>query len=207
MKKGLLLLIVLLNISCKSKYSGPIENTVIKEYPAIKVDKYKEIQEHAKKLFINIENTKFILDYFDLENYQNNMNGIGAIIKLFNGYEELVSDGENSPIDSVKLRAKLLSKKISDVRNDVWPKLRRKFGQVLAKEVWIHDMYITTKGPRNTIIEFTSLEYSLNKNIKKTQDDMSLIFHELRFKKVIYKTSKYDEEYTFYDIKSKNDSD
>ncbi len=202
------ILVIILIISCKSRYQETIENTSInKDFNIDSIANYNKDQEQRKKLYINLKNTEFILEYFDIDNYQDNVNGIRSIIQLFKKCDDLVIEGSNSNIDSIKRRAELLSKKKSDIRVVVWPKLRDKFGQVLAKEMWVYDMYISTKGARNTTIEFISLDYSLNKNIKKTQDDLRSIFYDLRFKKVIYKTSKYDEEYTFYDLSSKNDSD
>lgn len=154
-----------------------------------------------------IKTIVFMIDNFRIDNYQNNLKGINAIINTFIDYESIIIKIKKTSVDSIRIQAEIAEKKLIRKRAANWPELRKLFAEILAKEVWIHDMYIYTKSPKHSIIEFISLEYFQNKNIQKTQDDLLSLFLKLRFKKVIYKTTRYDEDYKSYTLDTKSDGE
>lgn len=160
-----------------------------------------------RSTLVQIKNSEFIIDNFHILNYQQNIKGINAILNEFEKYESFVIKHKESNVDSIRINIELLAKKISDKRFQIWPELRKTFGDFLAKEMWVYDMYVYTKSHRNTVIEFVSAEYYTNANIKKTQEDLTPYFKKLRFRKIIYKGSKYDEDFQYYNFSPKSDNE
>lgn len=158
-----------------------------------------------KELFNQLEIAEEKLNYFFLDNYQDNTKTIGIIIRDFNEIQDKIDAAKSTNIDSLHRRAEKTEKKLKKTRASNWPQLRKKFGNILADEMWKYDMTINVKGARNTIIELISSDYSMNSNILQTQTDFNDLFKELRFKKVIFKPSKYDSEHKFYNLNTKMD--
>jgi hypothetical protein len=67
-------------------------------------------------------------------------------------------------------------------------------------------MEISVKGKGNTTIEFTGIAFANNRNIAEFQSTVVESLSRFRFKRVHYKNGISDE-YTYYDIPSKKDSE
>lgn len=166
----------------------------------------KEISDLSiNRVFNKLETSKEKLNYFFLENYQDNTKAIGIIVREFNEIQDNINAAKSVNVDSLRTKAEEVEKILKKKRAVIWPQLRKKFGNILADEMWKYDMTINVKGTRNTIIELISMDFSMNSNILQTQNDFDDLFNGLRFKKVIYKSSKYDSEYTYYDLSTKMD--
>ncbi|MHC1780984.1 MAG: hypothetical protein AB9922_12195 [Bacteroidales bacterium] len=191
----------------KKKVKSDIETLRVERKQIENEKRQKDSLRNIANSISEIKTTITMIDNFHIDHYDSSLTGIAYIIKTFKDYESIVNDTKKSEIDSIKRLALIAEKKITSKRVKNWPILRENFAKYLAKELWVHDMYVLTLNTKHTTIEFISIEYALNKNIKKTHDDLYDIFLKLRFKKVIYKTSKYDEDYKYYTLDTKNDSE
>jgi hypothetical protein len=87
------------------------------------------------------------------------------------------------------------------------PKIRKSYAEYLAEEFWKENIKVFSKGSGSTTIEFEGSTFANNQNIKAYQDAASELLNLLRFKRSNYKWFKYDDEYTFYTLKTKADSE
>ncbi len=95
--------------------------------------------------------------------------------------------------------------KVSQTQKDELPKIRDAYGPAIRKKLWEFDGTAKTVGKNYTTIKIQSPDFISNRNIKATHESMSEIFHKLRFKRVEYRWSKYQDEYTFINVNSSED--
>ena len=88
-----------------------------------------------------------------------------------------------------------------------FPYMRSEFARISKNGLWEDDISVKNYGSRKTTIEFIGGFFSLNRNIKNFQDSFRPALSEFRFKKAIYKWSKYSDEYTYYNLNTPKDSD
>ena len=88
-----------------------------------------------------------------------------------------------------------------------FPKLRKAYGKIVAKKLWVENIEVEVFGNNSKTIQFTGGIFANNKNKQETQETLSEMLNFLRFKKANYKWYEYDDEYTYYDLDSKNDNE
>jgi len=148
------------------------------------------------------------LSNFNVNKYTANKDTIIICLALFNVYAELAGDEKRYSLDS---NEKVLLKKYKDsvrsIQKKAFPILRDKYGPALRKELWEHNVTVKTIGNGYRTIRFTGWIFAANRNIKKTQESASAMFHQLRFTRCEYMWSKAAGEYTYYTLDSHRDSD
>ncbi|MBK5721387.1 hypothetical protein JGH11_10930, partial [Dysgonomonas sp. Marseille-P4677] len=85
--------------------------------------------------------------------------------------------------------------------NKVLPSYRKSFAKNLANSLWEQDIYVTSSGSQNTILNFTGGIFASNKNIADMQTIMESDARHFGFKQIQYRWYKGANEYTFYDLK------
>ena len=70
--------------------------------------------------------------------------------------------------------------------------------------MWEHDCDVSISG---RTITFTAGIFAANANIKDAYQNISDALRDLRFKRCNFKWYRYADEYTYYTIDSKNDTD
>ena len=78
---------------------------------------------------------------------------------------------------------------------------------LIAKHLPNENIEVEVFGNNSKTIQFTGGIFANNKNKQETQETLSEMLNLLRFKKVNYKWYKYDDEYTYYELDSKNDNE
>ena len=93
-----------------------------------------------------------------------------------------------------KKRAKELFEKFG-------PSFRKRYATVIGENLWDKDIDVSVSGSKKDILWFTGAAFAARKNIKEMQESVSPVLHTLKFKRVCYKWTEYDDDYTYYDIK------
>ncbi len=128
-------------------------------------------------------------------------------IILFGAWNNLIKRAENHPDKEIQQIGKNLKAQAIRIQRSEFPALRKNYGEILRNKLWEQNIEVRTFGSGNSTIEFTAGMFANNKNKADFQNLLSENFHLFRFKKVNYKWYKYDDEYTYYTIKSSNDSE
>lgn len=101
-----------------------------------------------------------------------------------------------------KVEHKLIAHKIKRFGS-----MRKTFANDLREALWRENIDVKVSGKNNSTITFISGKFASNANKEDFQKLVSDELHKLRFKRAEYKWYKYDDEYTYYTINSKNDTD
>jgi hypothetical protein len=98
-------------------------------------------------------------------------------------------------------------KMLASTKARAFPLLRKYWGDAAAADMWEHDIEVRISGKGNTVVTFTGGAFAANANIKNTQGTLSETVEALRFKQTRYKWYSGDEEFTYYTIESKADTE
>ena len=97
--------------------------------------------------------------------------------------------------------ANIVSSKAKTILNSVAPAYRKYFAKNLAASLWERDIYVTSSGNGNTIINITGGLFAANKNIQDFQNIIQADVNHFGFKQVRYRWYKGADEFTYYNIK------
>lgn len=129
------------------------------------------------------------------------------ISALYKSYSLTINEAKKSKDpEIIKLNNQLI-KKVSQSQVKNFPKIRQKYFEFVKQKLWENDVYVNLSGSRNTNLKFTGAYFAANKNIKSTQEALSEMLNLLRFKQTEYRWYKGQEDYQYYTIQSKNDSE
>lgn len=143
---------------------------------------------------------------FDNSNYNETVEALQIERALFIVWANLIYKGENNTDEENQKLAAYLKKKVIALQIKEFPRMRVAYCDVVAKKLWENDVYASTQGGTNGIINFTGGLFAANKNIQETQTLFHEILIEFRFKEARYRWYKEADEYTSYKIDSSKDN-
>jgi hypothetical protein len=144
---------------------------------------------------------------FDNKDYDGSVDAIQMEIILFSVWADIIKKGENSlSEDNIKL-AQELKTKVANLQAKEFPILRKRYGKIVAAEMWEHDITIKTAGKNNTTLDLTGATFAANKNIKEFQTTLNEILTTLRFRQTRYRWYKGADEYTYFDLNVPSDKE
>jgi len=144
---------------------------------------------------------------FDNSSYNGTVESVQMELILFSVWASIVDKGVNSTDEENQKLAADLKKKVIGLQAKEFPRLRKAYGDVVAKKLWENDMYVSTQGGTNGIINFTGGLFAANKNIQETQTTLQKVLTEFRFKEARYRWYKGADEFTYYKIESPKDNE
>lgn len=144
---------------------------------------------------------------FDGSQYRGDVSSIQIEIVLFGAWAKVIKDAEKNSDTEIKKDGKSLKAKVIALQKSEFPKLRKSYGDFIKKELWNDNIEVSTKGSGSTTLEFIGATFANNKNKQDTQEMLSEILTQLRFKKVNYKWYQYDDEYTYYTMSTPDDGE
>lgn len=143
----------------------------------------------------------------DFTEYQESIESIQIGIAIFGAWSKIINEAATSENHEIKNLGIELEKKTKRVQIREFPNFRKAYGKIVNKKLWVENIETEVFGKGNRTIQFTGGIFANNKNKQETQSALSEILHMLRFKRANYKWYKYDDEYTYYEIESKNDDE
>ncbi|MCK5760173.1 MAG: hypothetical protein KAH33_02695 [Candidatus Delongbacteria bacterium] len=190
--------------------SKKLEKERIEKIEKIKNDSISQAEQEKKEFTLleyrlkrAIQDTKtykmasFILETREIKNE----------IVIFHRWVKLVKKAEIHKNRGIQKLGKTLQSKVKKVQKSTFPKLREKFRYIFNKELWKDDVKVLTEKADNSIIVFIGATFTRNKNKAEFHKIMKESLYLLRFKKVKYKWSNYDDEYTYYDLRTSSDTE
>ena len=144
---------------------------------------------------------------YDNSSYQGTIEAVQMELVLFGAYANIIKEGKDSPDEENKKLADQLQKKVTARQVKEFPVLRKNYAKVAAEKLWASDIYMTTSGSNNTIVNLTGGLFAANKNIAETQKTLLDILTQFRFKEIRYRWYKGADEFTYYKLDTPKDSD
>ena len=221
-------IIRLVNISLLTKYSAvfivilvvfaliiqnnnnPIENqSDVTEQNNIenKNDSIQEVINASKKLKETLQREiSNINKPFDETKYRGSLANLQIEIVLFQIWSQNISEGEESSDIEVKKLAQTLKSKLISIQVNEYPKMRKHYSSLLGEKLWEENIYVTTQGSKNQIINITGGIFANNKNIAEFQRTLSEVLQQFRFNEIRYRWYKNADKYTGYKYEAKGDN-
>ena len=144
-----------------------------------------------------------ILDSLSKEITYDNLTYQVAFFKSTSSYvtNGLESKDKEEVILANKVKNKIIAKQIYK-----FPKIRRCVYEHTKDICWENNIDVSIAG-NNDVLILTGSTFANNQNIKTIQSSLYETLVMCRFKQIKYFWSKYDSEYTYFTIDSKNDRD
>lgn len=143
----------------------------------------------------------------DFSTYRGSVELIQMEIVLFNAWATVIEEALSYEDPEVQRLGNSLKQKVQNIQIKEFPKLRKAYKDAIYKDLWVENIETAVFGAGNTTIQFTGGVFADNKAKQQTQETLSEILHMLRFKRANYKWYEYDDEYTYYTMKSPKDSE
>lgn len=142
---------------------------------------------------------------FDSTSYRKDNLSLQLEVALFSAYAKLINQYKDNNDSGIKSLLNQFEKKVSQLQVSEFPKIRKAFASILADTMWENNITVVAGGTGNKTITFTGGIYANNKNISDSHSIIEENLKTLRFTRANYKWYKYDEEYSYFDIKSPSD--
>jgi len=150
---------------------------------------------------------KSIDEGIDFKEYRGTVTSLQIELALFSVWAKKINEGlENEDPEAVKLANRLKSR-VSKIQVSEFPKMRKEYTKLLAKQMWENDIEVTALGSSQSTINFTGGIFAANKNKKDFQGQLGDALRMYRFKQSRYRWYDGQDEYTYYSMKPKKDSE
>lgn len=163
--------------------------------------KIKQLEDFKAQLNREIDSIKT----FDGSKYRDDISSIQIEIALFGAWAKIIKDAKNHTNKDINRLGESLKSKVMSLQISEFPKLRNNYGEVLKQKLWIETIKVRTKDTGHTTLEFEGGIFASNKNKQDTQNSLNEILNLLRFKRINYKWYEYDDDYTYYSLKTESD--
>jgi hypothetical protein len=174
----------------------------------IKKDSIQKEELNLKNEIKLITELKACIDFvkvFDISIYRGSVGAIQAELDDFKRLSKLILNNQNSRNEEIKVLSKQLKAELIKRLKTEFPILRKHYADIFSEKLWAENIELTIKGKKFTTLEFVGAIFANNKNKKEFQETLSKMLYDLRFKRVNYLWFKYDNEYTYYELNSKED--
>jgi len=199
----IIVLIILFGTPEKDQYdkanSTALTQTITKEVP--EVSEEDKLKEQLQREITSFDKP------FDNSSYRNTVEGIQMEVVIFSVWAGMIGKGENSTDEENKKLAASLKNKVTAIQIKEFPQMRKSYAKAAAEKLWESNIYVTTEGATNAIINLTGALFANNKNIADTQRALTDVFSQFRFKEVRYRWYKEADEFTYYKLEPPKDSE
>jgi hypothetical protein len=154
-----------------------------------------------------IREIEFINKGIDFSNYRDEIQSIQMEIILFGAWAKNIEEAKSSDNDEIKKLGEKLEIKVKNIQIKEFPILRKSYCKAIYQKLWIENIETSILGKGNKTIQFTGGIFANNKNKQETQNTLSDILRQFRFKRVNYKWYEYDDDFTYYEIDTPNDDE
>lgn len=143
----------------------------------------------------------------DFSTYRGEIQSVQMEIVLFGAWAKNIIDAKNNKNEAINDLGEILESKVKRLQVKEFPLLRIAYKEAIYQKLWVENIETNVIGKGNRTIQFTGALFANNKNKQDTQNTLSNVLRQFRFKKVNYKWYKYDDEYTYYDMDTPNDNE
>lgn len=208
MKHLLIIILSLIAIIITTQCNAPIKKEEPKDTVAFRPD--------IKPSMISINDLRYRLkksqkELLEKESYYKE-NKLGTPSEYLNAmnfgdeYLHTVSEVDTvKDVDVVRLKGNLKNSIIKQ-QLKVFPILRKKYAELLHSIYWQTDIEVEVGGNKNTELTFIGGHFASNMNKQDFIDQQHKQFEQMRFKKIILKWIKHDDESTYYKLDVPSDA-
>lgn len=139
--------------------------------------------------------------------YRGSIDAIQMELVLFNVWNNMIKENENSENSEIKQLTKVLKSKTKRMQIKEFPILRKEYAKVVANKMWENDIEVYANGKGRRYINFTGGVFAANKNKKEWNNKVYEILTMLRFTQSRYRWYKNADEFTYWTIYKGKDSD
>ncbi len=132
---------------------------------------------------------------------------IAIELNFFTLWSVYIKKAESQKNDEINILGKKLKAKVIALQKSEFPKMRKYYADLLKDNFWKFNIKVTPKGNGYNTLEFQGGRFADNANKEDFQGSLSAELYDLRFKRIIYKWYEYDDEYTYYSLKTGQDSE
>lgn len=176
-----------------------------------------DTSEHVKETDTIISlNQKLINSIKDIKTFDNShrnkLEGKELVFSLelecavFESYSNLIHEGLTSENKENQKLATELKKQLVALQIKEFPEMRKAYKEAIYNVFWENNVEVDLLDKTKTL-QFTGAIFANNKNKKQIQESYSEMLNLLRFKKIIYKWYKGEDEYTVYQMNTLSDSE
>lgn len=151
---------------------------------------------------INAAKKANLIELVESINYDDSRLPVNIIASIDEAQSTIVAEQANGNKSADKALQKL-----KDLKQKVYPMLRKRYAEQTSKLLWEHDIECKVLGKRSTEIVFVGALFASNKNIKEYYTTLYDALNQLRFKRVDFKWYSMETEYSYYTIDSPQDSE
>ena len=144
---------------------------------------------------------------FSGKSYEGSIQTLQLELALFKTWASMAEKGLKIDNKQTQKQAKILKSRLSSLQIREFPILRRKYSKVAKNLMWEHDITVSCVGKGSRILSFTGGTFAANKNKQDFQKKIKDVLKQFRFKQTRYRWFKGQDEYTYYEIKHKKDSE
>lgn len=177
-----------------------------KQQELLNIKKQQELEKENISIIEKINKEISSIKNINLSQYKDTINWIGLEARLFWDYADLIATYKDNKDPKVQNTLKQFKTMVSNLQINEFPKLRKAFIDLTDKNMWEYNIDVIWIWKTYSTIEFIWWIYASNKNIKDQYQIVSDTLKLLRFDKINFKWYKYDDEYTYYEIDSLDDS-
>lgn len=186
-------------LSVKRTFTQEELATIKKQKEEIRLAEINKIKERIQREIDSLNKP------FDSTSYRKDNLSLQLEVALFSAYAKLINQYKDNNDSRIKSLLNQFEKKVSQLQVSEFPKIRKAFASILADTMWENNITVVAGGTGNKTITFTGGIYANNKNISDSHSIIEENLKTLRFTRANYKWYKYDEEYSYFDIKSPSD--
>lgn len=138
--------------------------------------------------------------------YHKSTSSLGKEVSLFNEWAIDIYRAKLSEDNDIERLGKQLEDLVKEVQERELPLMRKAFYELIYHDFWLENIDVQIKEEDNSSIQFTGHVFYDNKNKQATLDKLRSLFKKLRFQKVSFRTSKYDDSIEYFDLKNPLDT-
>ncbi len=168
--------------------------------------KEKNIIKSKEQIVVELNKELNAINKFNNSLYQNSVDLILAERELFLAWGKLGARYKKSDTIEIKTIALKVLKKLPVLQSKEFPIMRKRYGKITGKILWENDIYVSTSGGKNEILNISGAIFASNMNIKNNVNEISSVLQKLRFKEVRYRWYKESDEFTYYRFDVPKDS-
>lgn len=176
------------------------ENKELEKKPILKSDEKNNLKEQIER---EINSTKK-QDYVFAKG--NTVEELQMDLVLLGAYWKIIEEGELSGDSETKKLAKILKTKVTVIQTHAFPKLRKKYTEIVRNLLWEQDIDVYSSDG-GKVINLTAGIFASNRNIKSTEEIIEENVKMFRFSQIRFRWYKWEDEFTFYKLDSQKDSE
>lgn len=195
---------------------------IIKEYnreiarlDSIRADSIKKVREIArvaeekrksKELYESLDASLDEVRNYQTKKYSSPKDVVSETLK-FKDWQKLGRAARHKDQDSIKSLGEDLLRSLPSLQKRELPRMRKSYCELVERHFWEYDVDVTCGGRGYKTITFISGDFAANRTVKEFHNEIRRMLIDLRYSRAQYKWYKYDDEYTYYNLNSPEDTE